>query len=299
MAKESSFEGREIKEYDFKNPDAVAKGELSDIQLIFETFINLAKDTFAGRFRTTVEMELSQVNRSTFGEFLGAAPASSTLTVVELSPWTKKNIFQIEPNLAFDFIERLLGGKGGAASVDRQPTEIELSMNKKVIESFLPDLASSFKDLVSLQPKVLAVESNPKRVQVLPESEIVILCKIKAKIGETEGLIVLCFPIVNLEKVMDKLALGDEDTPSGNEVSKEESEKMKKGLSGVKVPVIAELGEINLSVKELLELTLQDVIRLNVKPNDELILKVGEHPKFKYRPGTSGKRMAAQVSQVL
>ncbi|MBU0567238.1 FliM/FliN family flagellar motor switch protein, partial [bacterium] len=57
--------------------------------------------------------------------------------------------------------------------------------------------------------------------------------------------------------------------------------------------------EINLSVKELLELTLQDVIRLNVKPNDELILKVGEHPKFKYRPGTSGKRMAAQVSQVL
>lgn len=299
MAKESFFEGREIKEYDFRNPGGAVREELADLQLIFETFVNLAKTTLSGQFRTTVEMGIAEANIATFGEFLNGLSSGSMLSVVELNPWEKKNVFQTEPQIAFNFIERMLGGRGSASKIEREPTEIELSMNKKTVESFLPDLAFSFKDSVVLEPKVLSVESNPKRIQILPESEIVILCKIKVKIGETEGLIVLCFPMVNLKKVMNELALGEKVAPSGKKISKEESEKMKKGLAGVRVPVIAELGEISLSVKELLELGKQDVIRLNVKPNDELILKVGEHAKFKYRPGTSGKKMAVQVSRVL
>jgi flagellar motor switch protein FliM len=70
-------------------------------------------------------------------------------------------------------------------------------------------------------------------------------------------------------------------------------------MENVPVPLIAELGTTQILVREMLELTPGDVIKLDGKIGDDLILKVGNQPKFKCKPGLSGTKMAVQISEVI
>ena len=63
--------------------------------------------------------------------------------------------------------------------------------------------------------------------------------------------------------------------------------------------VVAELGRTDISIEDLLFLQLGDVIQLNSKIEDPLIINVGEIPKFTAQPGKLKKRMAVQVIETL
>ena len=60
-----------------------------------------------------------------------------------------------------------------------------------------------------------------------------------------------------------------------------------------------EVGEVQITIKEFLTLGFGDVLQLGTKVKDDLPCKVGSNAKFYCRPGTFGKRMAVQITQVV
>ena len=61
--------------------------------------------------------------------------------------------------------------------------------------------------------------------------------------------------------------------------------------------IVAEIGSINLPVRDVLALRTGDVIRLaNTKVGDALTLSVGSKKKFYCQPGVVGKKMAVQMT---
>ena len=60
-----------------------------------------------------------------------------------------------------------------------------------------------------------------------------------------------------------------------------------------------ELGSVNITINEFLTLGFNDVLQLDTLTKDELICYVGSNAKFRARPGTSGKRMAVQISGII
>ncbi|MBQ1181917.1 MAG: FliM/FliN family flagellar motor switch protein, partial [Treponema sp.] len=72
---------------------------------------------------------------------------------------------------------------------------------------------------------------------------------------------------------------------------------LKEKLSSVDMEVVASVGSINLSVRDVLSLTTGDVVRLsNTKVGDPLTLSVGNRKKFFCQPGVVGKKMAVQIT---
>ena len=60
--------------------------------------------------------------------------------------------------------------------------------------------------------------------------------------------------------------------------------------------VVAEIGTIDLPVRDVLALRAGDIVRLsNVRVGDPLTLSVGNKKKFLCQPGVIGKRMAVQI----
>ena len=60
--------------------------------------------------------------------------------------------------------------------------------------------------------------------------------------------------------------------------------------------VVAEIGSINLPIRDVLNLRCGDIVRLsNVRVDDPLTLSVGNKKKFYCQPGVIGKKMAVQV----
>jgi len=60
--------------------------------------------------------------------------------------------------------------------------------------------------------------------------------------------------------------------------------------------VVAEIGSINLPIRDVLSLRVGDIVRLsNVRVGDPLTLSVGNVKKFLCQPGVIGKKMGVQV----
>lgn len=70
-------------------------------------------------------------------------------------------------------------------------------------------------------------------------------------------------------------------------------------LHKAKLPIIAELGETQISIREFLNLSAGDVITLN-KPVDELLnIRIGEKLKFLGSPGSIKGKLAMQISEIV
>ena len=75
---------------------------------------------------------------------------------------------------------------------------------------------------------------------------------------------------------------------------------LRERLSTIAVDVVAEVGRIDLTMRDVLSLRLGDVIRLsNVRMNDPMALNVGNRRKFMCKPGMAGKKLAVQIVQKL
>ena len=63
--------------------------------------------------------------------------------------------------------------------------------------------------------------------------------------------------------------------------------------------MIVELGRVNITIQELLDLSVGDVLQLESWAEGELTVLVGQREKFACKPGLSGKRLAVQITQKL
>jgi len=63
------------------------------------------------------------------------------------------------------------------------------------------------------------------------------------------------------------------------------------------VPLTVELGKITVTVGEMLDLSVGDVVRLDSRVNEELSVIIGQHQKFKCKPGSSNNRIAVQITR--
>ena len=60
--------------------------------------------------------------------------------------------------------------------------------------------------------------------------------------------------------------------------------------------LVADIGSINVPIRDVLALRIGDVVRLdNIRVGEPLTLSVGSKKKFYCQPGVVGKKMAVQI----
>ncbi|MBQ3799695.1 MAG: FliM/FliN family flagellar motor switch protein, partial [Treponema sp.] len=71
---------------------------------------------------------------------------------------------------------------------------------------------------------------------------------------------------------------------------------LKEKISDVEMALVAEIGSLNVPIRDVVGLRVGDVVRLvNTKITDPLTLAIGNKKKFFCQPGVVGKKMAIQV----
>ena len=71
---------------------------------------------------------------------------------------------------------------------------------------------------------------------------------------------------------------------------------LKERISSIDVTIVAEIGSMGLSVRDVLSLRPGDVIRLpDVRVGDPMVVSIGNQKKFLCRPGVVGNKLAVQV----
>ena len=293
-------EQKKIKTYDFKRPDKFSKDQIRTLFMLHESFSRMLNTYLSTHLRTLVNVEVASVEQLTYQEFVQSLANPSVISIFAVPPLKGNIIMEVNTEIAFAFIDRVFGGEGKTNMKPRVLTEIEEVVVKRFIDTAMRNLKEAWSNVVDFTPSLEATESNPQFTQIVPPSDMVVIVTIQMKVGDVEGMMNICIPYLVLEPVMSKLtttfwvasSVTKDDDP-------EQVKILQKKLERTKVPLVVQLGEINITINEFLTLGFGDVLQMDTKVDDNLVCLVGHRPKFHCRPGTSGKKMAVQITDII
>ena len=229
-------------------------------------------------------------------EFVRSIPTPTTLAVINMDPLKGNAVLEIDPAITFSVIDRLFGGTGQGAKVSRDLTDIEQSVMEGIIVRILANMREAWTQVIDLRPRLGQIETNPQFAQIVPPTEMVVLVTLETTIGNEEGMLNFCIPYLTIEPIISKLSSQFWFSSVRRNSTTQYLNTLKEKLSDGDMDVVAEIGSINLPIRDVLSLQVGDVVRLsNTKVGDPLVLSVGNKKKFYCQPGIVGKKMAVQV----
>lgn len=292
-------EQRKVKIYDFRRPDKFSKDQIRTLQMMHETFARLTTTALSAQLRALVSVHVASVDQLTYEEFIRSIPNPTTLAVINMDPLKGSAVLEIDPSITFTIIDKLFGGMGeSSAKISRELTDIELSVMEGIIVRILGNLREAWSNVIDLRPRLGNIETNPQFAQIVPPNDMVVLITLETKVGEVEGMTNLCIPYITIEPVISKLSAQYWYSSIRKGATDENMSIIQNRLETVELPVVAEIGEVNITVQEVLNLQVGDVIKLpDTKINSDMTLRIGGRKKYKCRPGLIGNRVAVQVGE--
>ncbi|MCF7935517.1 MAG: flagellar motor switch protein FliM [Synergistales bacterium] len=288
-----------VKIYDFRRPDKFSKDQLRAIQMIHESFARQLTTMLSTMVRSMVSTEVVSVDQLTYDEVVRSLVHPTTIAVLEMYPLSGNAIMEVNPQLVFSILDRMLGGKGEPLRKPRELTEIEQTVTERVVMRFLELLEESWSTVVDIRFRFESMESNPFFVQICPGSDMVLLVTLKVTLGDTEGLVNLCIPHIVMEPMVDKLSSQHWFASTARKVTEDVKDRLKENVGRIRVPLSAELGSTSLALQDVLQLQVGDVVRLDAATNDQVCVRVGAEVKFVGTPGTRKGNNAVRVDRVL
>ena len=289
---------RKIKIYDFKRPDKFSKEQIRTVSIMHETFARLTTTSLSAQLRSMVHVHVASVDQLTYEEFIRSIPTPTTLAVINMDPLKGNAILEIDPSITFSIIDRLFGGKGEGTKAQHELTDIEASVMESIIVRVLGNMREAWATVIDLRPRLGQIDTNPQFAQIVPPTEMVVLVTLETKIGEVEGMMNFCIPYLTIEPIVGKLSTQFWFSTAHRNATSENLNVLKEKLSTVDVNVVAEIGKINIPVRDVLSLRSGDVIRLyNTRTDEPYSLNIGNKPKFLCRPGLIGKKLAVQITK--
>ena len=291
---------KKVKTYDFKRPDKFSKDQIRTLYMLHESFARLLNTYLSTHLRTLVNVEVASVEQLTYQEFVQSMSNPSVISILSVPPLKGSIIVEVNTEIAFAYIDRVFGGEGKVGVKTRILTEIEETVMRRFIDTAMSNFKEAWRNVAVFQPAIEGMESNPQFAQIVPPSDMVVIVTIQMKLGEVEGMLNICIPYLVLEPVMPKLTttFWVAANTSKDEIG-DTTRILQRKLERTKVPLIVEMGRIKISIREFLTLGFGDVLQLDTRVKDEMTCIVGRYPKFYCRPGTSGKKMAVQITRTI
>ena len=288
---------RRIKIYDFRRPDKFSKEQIRTVSNMHETFARLTTTSLSAQLRTLVHVHVASVDQLTYEEFIRSIPTPTTLAVINMDPLKGNAVLEIAPEITFIMIDRLFGGSGDTGGkVNRDLTDIEQSVMEGIIVRILANMRESWTQVIDLRPRLQQIETNPQFAQIVPPTEMVILVTLEIKIGDEAGMMNICIPYLTIEPIVSKLSSQFWFSSVRRSSTTQYLGTLKEKISDVEMALVAEIGSLNVPIRDVVGLRVGDVIRLvNTKITDPLTLAIGNKKKFFCQPGVVGKKMAIQV----
>jgi len=242
-------DSRKIKIYDFKRPDKFSKEQIRIISMMHETFARLTTASLSAQLRSMVHVHVASVDQLTYEEYIRSIPSPTTLAIINMDPLQGNAIMEIDPDITFSIIDRVLGGVGDGTQFQHELTDPETSIMEGIIVRLLGNFRESWCQVIDLRPRLGQIDTNPQFAQIVPPTEMGVLVTLEAKIGEVEGMIYIFYPYLTLEPIVDKLYHQFWYRPNKNRIHNSAYENYVN--NNIPVQLTAELFTRTYSIKEI------------------------------------------------
>ena len=290
---------KQIKNYDFARPAKFSKEHLRTLEIIFEHYGRLLSTNLPVYLRKAIQVEVMNSEAVSYSEFSNALSNPVLLGIINFAPLKGNIILEIDSNLGYAMVDRMLGGEGEPLEKTREFSEIELLIIERILTVCVNLLHEPWENVVDIHPRLERIETNSQFAQIISPSEMIAIVTINIKIGDVEGLMNVCLPYLTLEDIMDKLNTKYWYSTMQDKDEQQYVDAIETLISKAPIPMKAVLGNSTISVSDFSGLQVGDIIRLDTKVNQELDVFVGNIKKFTALPGSSGDKYAVRITSVI
>lgn len=314
----SSSEKKNIRPYNFWSPDRFSQEQMRAIGIMHEDLAERLSTSLPPFLRANLKPRLVHTEQGRLHDMMEELPRvvhteqgrlndlmngqdpSQLFHLISMSPLPGVLIMSITPNINNIILELRLGGKPKRIHNQEALTKIDKVLLSEFAEVTLRDLKSVWSKLVDVEPEVDDSTGNTHWLQMTLGVERVLLVSIELRLHEETGAMNIYIPFKMLKPIAARLRPQALLSIRGDETveNKEEKSSIQK-LSRVNMPVRLFLGNAQVRLGDLAELSPGDVIPLERFVDEQLTVEVVNRPRFLARAGRAGKRLVAQITSIV
>ncbi len=286
----------EVRQYDFKRPERVSKDQMLALETLHEAFARSFGASLSGFLRTIVEVRVAACEQMTYGEFVSGLPNPTSYNLIQTDKLEGQMCLEISPLIIYPIIDRLLGGTNLDLFIPQRPmTPIEQRLISNVLGRGLASLSEAWSSVKELEFKIVAHESNPQLVQIVPPNEVVTVIGLEMRMSSRAGTMNLCIPYNVIEPVMDDLSSQSWFAVSRSDDDHTSEKRISENLDQSGVAVDCALANTTITLRELSELTVGDMIVTTHNAKSPSVINVEGEPKFLAEVGQHRGNRAVRV----
>src|SRR4051812_43628770 len=288
----------EVTPYDLTNQDRVIRGRMPTLDIIYERFIRLFRMSLSNALRKIATISIISTDLLKFGEFVNTLPIPSCMCIMRFESLRGPALLVFESKLAYALVDSFFGGTDRPYTKieGKEFTRIELSIMRKVMDLAIKDLEEAWAPVHKAEISFLRTEVNPQFVGVVPPSDVIVSTTFEVELENASGTIALVIPYSTIEPIKNKLNASFQT--EADRVDKEWTAKLEEHLRNAEANLVVNLGCASITVGDLVNLNVGDIIPLTQDADGELNVLVEGVGKFKCFFGVSRGNRAVQVTRV-
>jgi flagellar motor switch protein FliM len=298
--------GKKIKDYDFRSPKLFTREQLKLLYSIYENYARILSSYITGILQTYTLVEIIEVEEQQYYEFNNALPDSVLMGVLDFAVKEDHSeedlvLLDFSKDIGFCCIDRLLGGTGKPLEADREYTEIELGILEHLLKGMVNLMKNVWLDYLEVAPRLLKLETNARILQGISADENVVIVVMNVLVNETQGKMNICIPAVTLDTMFKmKNALSKRKERRGDQLTDAQRRAdIMREISESDLEVTGILGTIDVLSRDLIDLEVGDIIKLNKPENSMVELAVGETVWFRGEMGAYNKKRAVAIRETM
>jgi len=282
--------------YNLTSQNIMLRDQFSALEEVYDKFARMLRDTLSSALQRSMAVEFVSSEMIKYQEFITAFSSPTSCNVIRMEPLIGNALLCIESNLVFSLIDCLFGGDGKPATQVREFTQIEQRMIKKFALDILAAFEHSWSTIYPVKIVLRKTETKPAFVQMVPPGDTMLIIVFTIKGQEFSGNFHVAIPYLMLEPIKEEL------TPKylrEKDMGHTWRPQLKELLKNTQVTIIAELGRTQQTVRELINLQVEDVIKLKAGPEDLISISVDQVPKYRGYPGVIKGNRAIEIAKLI
>lgn len=288
----------DFKYYDLASQDKIIRGRMAGLEIIHDRLNRYLQIAMSSILRKIVDVQLEFSGLMKFGEFINQLVSPTVLNLYKAPPLRGIAIVALETRFLFSMVNSFFGGlPDDDRDVDslesRDLTLIELNILRKVIRTILSEIHKAWQPVYEINPQYLRSETNPQFVNV-PNADVVINTQFTIEVENAVGVLNIIIPYSMIEPIKQKLSISTQSDEM--ELDLHWIQRLKEEMLKAQVNILVELGRAQLTVKDLDNLKVGDVILLDSDANAPLTINIENVPKMKGKPIIHKGHVALRVT---
>lgn len=286
-----------VRPYNLATQERIVRGRMPTMELINERFARYFRIGMFNYMHRSVEVSVGPIRVQKYGEFVRNLVVPTNLNLIQAKPLRGTGLVVFDPNLVFLVVDNMFGGDGRfhtrVEGRDFTPTE------QRIIQGLLrvvfAEYERAWSPVFQIQFEYIRSEMNSQFANIATPSEIVVATTFTLEFGGAQADMHICFPYSMVEPIRDILyssMQSDHITQDKRWVS-----LMSKQINGVDVRLTADLATTKVSLRDIAQLKVGDIIPLEVPETIEAHIDGVKILECKY--GVQGGRYALRVEKFI